>query len=247
VKSAIVRNLYSCGAFPHIDGLLTIADLSAKYALSFHPVNRDDLVLDEDLVEIRKTITDSNGSPHVARSFIYASSLWCGLAHSEDVLIGDELARELSSNEVVALSPPLQFYSDSGDNFLFRVNFIASVLKGEQGDWVAYHHHHSGGDLEILWIGHRLCVRSTSHPPFEALSGAEVEEDEPICFNLRIDEWSRYSIAETHEEFVKAGQSSIPLPVVFSRGGEPGVPRASVELLSEPWTIERWKELYSGA
>jgi len=236
---SIIKSTAASYAFPHTHGMLVVAAYSAKYRISFHLANRDELVMDEDLVEIRKSFTDCEGNPHMSKSYAHASWFWWALGEAEDVLWGDPLKAELEKSEVVPLTPPMQFYSDSRSNCAVRTNTLARIVQGVPPDWIAHHDHHSGGDIEILWVGYRLCIRATEHPEFETVLGDIIDSDEPILFPLKFDHWTRRRVAYSHAEFFEQEGYDLPLPLVFSPGGEPTEPQPGVRFIDEPWTLER--------
>jgi len=195
--------------------------------------------MQQDLVEIRKSITDCEGNPHLSKSYADASWLWSTLGEADEVLWGDPLKAELEASEIVPLTPPMQFYSDSRSNFAVRTNTLKRLVQGDPPDWIAHHDHHSGGDIEILWVGYRLCVRAIEHPEFETVLGDTIDSDEPILFPLKFDLWSRRKVANSHREFFEQEGYDLPLPIVFSPGGEPSDPQPGVRFINEPWTLER--------
>ena len=226
-------------AFPHTEGMLVVAAYSAKYRISFHLADRNQLVMDEDLVEIRKSITDCEGNPHLSKSYAHASWLWLTLGEADDVLWGDPLKDDLEGSEVVPLTRPMQFYSDSRSNFAVRTNTLKRLMQGDPPDWIAHHDHHSGGNIEIIWFGDRLWVRALEHPEFETVLGDTIDSDEPIFFPLKFDLWTRRRVANNHREFFEQEGYDLALPIVFSPGGEPSDPQPGVRFIDEPWTLER--------
>ena len=236
---SVIKTTAASYAFPHTEGMLVVAAYSAKYRISFHLADRKEMVMDEDLVEIRKSITDCEGHPHVSRSYAHASHFWCALGEAEDVLWGDTLKAELDKSEVIVLTPPMQFSSDSRGNFVVGYNSVNRLIQGEDRDWITHHDHHSGGDIEILWVDYRLCVRAVEHPEFDTVLGETIDSDEPILFDLNYDLWTYRSIANSHQEFWEQEKFDLPLPIVFSCGGEPAEAQPGVRFIDEPWTPKR--------
>lgn len=243
--SSVLEEEYMTEAFPHEDGILWVTHkVRVEYSFKWHRNNDEPVEIPWPMLEITRTLIDRDGMAHRSTSFVAGCDVLrevrSGEAYSERAFFSGP-----DDTDVVVLTALTDFHCDSRDMLMFLLHEESWT---DAPRFVAHFDKYSGGEMRLVMNGRLMFLEVRMAHFDDRVTGDHIELGGPVYFSIDLDRWRNHHHAQDVQQYIDRYESYIlepgpQVPLVFSRGTGGGEPQPTVQLLEEPWTVKRSREL----
>lgn len=246
LTSTVLHETSITNAFPHEEGILLLRrNQKVAFSYEWHDGFGATQIEQWPFLDVRKTVADSEGESHACSSFVGAEQIVHSIngkhGYSERAFLD-----RFDDYEFRPLTDFVEFYCDSRECLVFLFHDSPSV-----SDFVVSSHFdkHSGGSIRLLDACPYFFLELRLGRLDDRIGGIEIEANEPLFFDIDLDQWSNWNHARNPGEFQKwCRMSSLvsahsPVSTVFAHVKHEGDPQSNVLWLREPWSSVRAREL----